>query len=125
MKSAMRHIKTYILILAGFLASVTSCKEEGMASEVPTWETAVHGYGVFAPNSPQNFVFQNPAIDIDFNLQWVSIDSKNSVTKIEVFVLFNEPFTDPDDNLVTAKHGGDDGKLYATYEGSEIPANRT
>lgn len=120
----MKYIKIYFLLLAGILACVTSCKDDSIVI-VPEWETAVHGFGGFNTGTPQNFVFQKPAVALDLKLQWISIDSKLTVTKIDLYVLFNEPFTDPDGNPATAKHGGDGGKLFASYSGSEIPANRT
>ncbi len=115
-----------ILILTVILAFgfFTSCKDDSLQG-VPEWESAVHGFGQFAAGSAQNFVFGDPTTDIDFTLQWVSIDGRAKVNKMEIYVLFNEPFTDPDGNPSTAKHGGDKGKLLATYDGTAVPANRT
>jgi len=120
----MRKLKILIIASVLLLGAITSCKDDSIVI-VPEWESAVHGLGAFAAGSPQNFVFQNPSINLNFTLQWVSIDKKRTVTKMDLYVLFNEPYTDPDGNPATAKHGGDDGFLVSTLEGSEVPANRT
>lgn len=119
----MKHLRLYsflAIILAGI---ITSCKDEDIQL-VPEWETGVHGFGAFATGSPTNFVFQSSA-GLNVNLKWVSIDGANAVTKIDVFVLFNEPYIDPDGNPVIAAHGGTAGKLLASYSDAAVPANRT
>lgn len=112
-------IVTFCVVLLGTM----SCKDDDLVI-VPEWETAVHGLGTFADGSPQNFVFQNPDVQLDVNLRWISIDQKNTVTKIELYVLFNEEYIDADGNPAVAKHGGDDGVLFQTIEGGAVPANR-
>jgi len=118
----MKKIKILSLTLGIVLAVITSCKDDSLVI-VPEWESAVHGLGDFATGSAQNFVFGDPAVDIDLTLRWVSIDKKASVERMEVYALFNETYTDPDGVPATAKHGGDDGVLIATYEGASLPDN--
>lgn len=90
---------------------------------MPAWESGVHGFGAFVEGSAQNFVFQETGTDIDMTLRWVSIDDKVTVNKIELYVVFNESYTDADGNPATAKHGGDEGVLFQTIEGSEVPGD--
>lgn len=116
-------MKIYTLIFAAFLVSVTSCKDDSIEL-VPEWESAVHGYGDFAEGSSASFVYNQPATDIDMELQWISIDGRAAVSKIDVYVLVNESYVDLDGNTKVAKHGGDRGKLYTTFEGSAVPGNR-
>lgn len=120
----MKQIKIYTLIFAAFLVSVTSCKDDSIEL-VPEWESAVHGLANFAEGSAQNFVFNNPATPISVELQWISIDKKASVQKIDIYVLMNESYVDPaDGNSKVAQHGGDDGKLLTSFEGGAVPGNR-
>ncbi len=102
---------------------ITSCKDDDLVL-IPEWESGVHGLATFATGSAKNYIKGDPAIDVDFNLSWNSIDKKNTVTKIRVFLLFNESYMDQDNNPKVAAHGGEEGILYATYEGSEVPANK-
>jgi hypothetical protein len=120
----MKHLRLYSVIAIVIAGIITSCKDEDIQL-VPEWETGVHGFGRFATGSPTNFVYQNASTALNVDLRWVSIDGANTVTKIEVFVLFNEPYIDPDGNPVIANHGGTAGKLLATYSDSAVPANRT
>ena len=119
----MKHLRIYSLVLIAFVAAVTACKDDSIQL-VPEWETGVQGLGAFAPGSPQNFVFQDPTKALDINLKWVSIDSKNEVSKIDVFVLFDEPYEDPDGNPVVANHGTATGKLLASFSDASVPGNR-
>ncbi len=118
--------KIYRIILASITLvgiSVVSCKDEDRVI-VPDWETGVHGRTVLAAGSPTNFIKGEPTVGLEFDMYWNSIDSKNTVTKIDIYALFNEAYVDQDGNPKIAKHGGDKGKLIATLEGSEVPANR-
>lgn len=118
----MKKFRTYIITLFVVIVAVTACKDEDQEL-VPAWESGVHGLAAFAPGSPQSFVFQDPSVDLDINLRWVSIDDKNTVQKIEVFAQFNEAYIDPDGNPSTAAHGGDEGRLLYTFEGAAVPAD--
>jgi hypothetical protein len=119
----MKNIRIYILLLTGLLGAVTSCKDDSL-EVVPTWESAVHGNAAIVEGSSEDFVRGAPAEDITVDLQWISIDNKTQVTKIDIYVVFNESYTDVDGNTKTAKHGGDEGRLYQSFEGGEVPANR-
>ena len=121
----MKKITAYLaLFVASTMFILISCQKYEDLSPIPEWETGVHGYAKFASGSPQDFVFtQDEAPTINF--QWVSIDSKNTVTKIQFFVLFNDSYTHPDGTRRTARIGGTSGRLLKTIEGSDVPANRT
>jgi len=119
----MKSIKIYLVLAIVSLGVITSCKDESL-QVVPEWESAVHGFAdVTSTNS--DLLYNDPATDVDIDLKWISIDGKLTVTKIEVFALFNENYIDQDDNPKVAAHGGDDGILLTSFEGSAVPANRT
>lgn len=119
----MKNLKIYSLILAGLIGLVTSCKDDSLVL-VPEWESAVHGLGeVTSANS--DFLYNDPAQGIDVDLQWISIDRKLTVTRIDVYALFNENYIDQEGNPKVASHGGAQGKLLATFQGNAVPANRT
>jgi hypothetical protein len=112
------------LAIALFLTIAISCKDDSIEG-IPEWESAVHGLGAFSESSDDvNFIKSDPSVELEFDLLWNSIDNKNAVEKIEVFVVFNEAYTDQDGNPKTAKHGGDEGILYLTLEGAAVPANK-
>lgn len=120
----MKHLKIFSLMLAALIVSITSCKDDSIEL-VPEWESAVHGLGDFAEGSSASFVYNEPDVDVDMELQWISIDQKASVEKIEIFVLVDESYVDPaDGNSKVAQHGGEEGRLYTTFEGSAVPGNR-
>jgi hypothetical protein len=52
------------------------------------------------------------------------VDDRLTVNRIELYVLFNENYRDEDNNPLVARHGGEEGILFMTIEGSELPANR-
>jgi len=111
------------MLMIASLSIITACKDESL-QVVPVWESAVHGLGaVTSTNS--DFLYNDPSVDIDMSLQWVSIDGKLTVNKIEVFALFDESYIDEDGNPAIASHGGDEGKLMVSYSGGSVPANRT
>jgi hypothetical protein len=117
-------MKKYTKILLSLLLigiTFQSCEDETLIT-LPVWETAVHGYAVINGTST-DFKKGDATIDIDFDLKWKSIDKKNEVTKIDLYVLFNETYTDKDGNSVTAKHGETAGKLVKSFSGSEVPVN--
>lgn len=111
----------YIALAAALLLPFSSCKDEE-AYPIPDFETAVHGYGKLTDNSATNFLLGDNAKAIEMTYQWVSIDSKNTVTRIEFYVTFTESYTDLEGNPRTANHGT---KLVKVIEGSAVPANRT
>lgn len=105
------------------LGAITSCKDDSLVI-VPAWESAVHGLAEVTSTNT-DFSYNDPTIDLDLDLQWISIDAKAAVNRIEVFALFNEAYVDLDGNPKVASHGGDEGKSILVLEGSEVPANRT
>ena len=119
----MKHNKINALLLAAIFGITLSCKDDSLEL-IPEWESAVHGRGVVT-SANADFLYNSPTTPIEMDLQWISIDGKESVTKMEVFVLFNENYIDKDGNPAVAKHGGTDGKTFKVYEGSAVPANRT
>lgn len=122
MKKIYRHILSALCIAT---AAVTSCKDEDRVI-VPEWESGVHGRGTFnASTADVNFIKGDPSVDITIDLLWNSIDNKNRVTKIELFLLFNEAYVDQDGNPKVAAHGGGNGELFRTFEGGNVPADKT
>ena len=117
-------MKKYTKILLSLLLigiTFQSCEDETLIT-LPVWETAVHGYAVINGAST-DFKKGDATIDIDFDLKWKSIDQKNEVVKIDLYVLFNETYTDKDGNSVTAKHGGAAGKQVKSFSGADVPVN--
>ena len=112
----------YLLYLAfaGLMLPFTSCEDPDLNPYLEP-ETAVHGLGAFSSGSPTSFKVGDMNTPVKFDLQWVSIDSKNTVTKMEVFVTYTEKYIDPERNPRTANHGT---KRIVTIEGSNVPANR-
>ena len=119
----MRKLKIWISASVMLLGAITSCKDDSLVI-VPEWESAVHGLAEITSTNT-DFSYNDPTVDLDLDLQWISIDSKVNVTRIEVFALFNEAYVDVDGNPKVAAHGGTTGKSILVLEGSEVPANRT
>ncbi|MBX2941450.1 MAG: hypothetical protein KF860_03820 [Cyclobacteriaceae bacterium] len=118
----MKTIKYLSLTLVGIFILVVSCKDD--RELVPVWETGVTAYAEVADGSEDNFVFGFPAIGVTYDFQWVSADSKSTVTKIDFYVLFDEPYVDGDGNDAIANHGGSTGVYWKSLEGGNVPANR-
>lgn len=122
MKKSYKHLLSTLCLA---LAVVTSCKDDDLQI-IPEWETAVHGLGEFnAETADVNFIKGEPAVDLTIDLLWNSIDNQNTVTKIDLYILFNETYIDQDGNPKVASHGGSQGKLFKTLEGSSLPADKT
>jgi len=119
----MKNNKINGLLLAAVFGAVLSCKDDSLEL-IPEWESAVHGLASISSTNA-DFLYNSPATPISVDLQWISIDQKASVTKIEVFVKFDENYIDKDGNPAVASHGGADGRSFKVYEGSAVPANRT
>jgi len=87
----------YLLYLAfaGLMLPLTSCEDPDLNPYLEP-ETAVHGLGAFSSGSPTSFKVGDMNTPVKFDLQWISIDSKNTVTKIEVFVTYTEKYIDPE-----------------------------
>ena len=119
----MKKYTKYLLSLISIGFLFQSCEDEELIT-LPVWESAVHGYAV-VNGSATDFKLGDESVEIDFDLKWKSIDNKNKVTKIDLYVLFNETYTDPDGNSKIAKHGGESGKIVKSLSGTEVPENNT
>ena len=118
----MKKLNKYILLLLALVVCMPACKDEDLEI-IPEWQSAVHGEGVIS-STADNFIKGDPSVDLTFDLYWNSIDGDNTVTKIDIYALFNEAYIDLEGNPKTAKHGGDQGLLLTTLEGAAVPANR-
>ncbi len=114
----MNKLKYLALTLAGVFLLSVSCSDD--KELVPVWETAINGEGLIV-STAQDFKRGDPSITLDFELKWISVDQKATVTKMEVFFTWNETYTDVDGNPAVANHGT---KSLVTYEGGAVPANR-
>lgn len=119
----MKRINKLLMVFAGLLVSFVACKDDDL-QVVPVWETAIHTDINVAPGGASNFTYKGNA-PISLNFMWNSIDGLNTVTKVEFFIQFNEPYKDTDKNDKLARHGGTSGVLIKTLEGSAVPGNRT
>ena len=115
----MNKLKYLALTLAGVFLLSVSCSDD--KELVPVWETAINGEGLIV-STAQDFKRGDPSVTLDFELKWISVDQKATVTKMEVFFTWKETYTDVDGNPAVANHGT---KTLATYEGGAVPANRT
>lgn len=115
----MNKIKYLALTLAGIFLLSVSCSDD--KELVPVWETAVNSYATKTDGTSANFVYQNDTRVVGIDFRWISVDSKSTVTKIDFFLTFKEPYTDTDGNPAVANHGE---VLFKTIEGSDITANR-
>jgi hypothetical protein len=120
----MKNIKSLILLFTLIMGSAISCKDDDIQL-LPEWETGVHGNAVLQEGSSNTFILDDEAVDLTVDLAWISIGNQLEVEKIEVFVLWNETYTDTDGNPAVAAHGGDEGRLFATFEGDAVPENRS
>lgn len=118
----MKKIKYLALTLMGIFFLAVSCKDD--KELVPVWESAVTGFADVPEGGDENYVFGFPNVGVTFNWQWISADSKNTVTKVDFYVLFNEPYKDVDGNDALAEHGGDDGVFFTSLEGATLKGNR-
>lgn len=118
----MKRLNKFLMVFAGLLVSFVACKDDDL-QVVPEWETAIHTDAVTTAGTDPNFLYKGSR-EISLDFLWNSIDSKNTVTKVEFFVQFNEPYVDVEGNGKVARHGGSKGILYKTLEGSAVPANR-
>lgn len=117
----MKRFKILLYSLAAaLLLPFSSCKDESL-NPVLAPETAVHGYAQTATGSATSFFYKDMTTPISIELQWISIDKINTVTKMDIFVNFKESYVDAEGNPRVANHGT---KKVKTLEGSAVPANR-
>ena len=107
---------TFLVLVAALFLAVACAK---VASPLPEFESGVHGYGVL---TTANFSIANTATPAAFNWRWVSIDKKNTVSKVEFYTTLTEAYSDKEGNDRVANHGT---KLWKVLEGSAIGANLT
>ncbi len=118
----MTKLKLILYSLAvAMLMPFSSCKDEDL-NPVLEPETAVHGLGELQAGSIANFKFGDNNSTINAQLQWISIDRLNTVTKIDLFVEWQEAYIDDEGNPQIANHGT---KKIKVIEGGAVPANRT
>ena len=98
----MMELKKYSLLVLLSVLVVFSCTDEDLVPE-PVPETAVHGY-IERTTAIENFLYDDVSQGLDFNFSWVSVDNKNTVTKIEFYVSFNEVYSDFEGGAKTASH---------------------
>ncbi len=111
-------------LVAGIVFGFFACQDPDL-EVVPEWESAVNTFASLQTGSSANFLNGNAATPINLNFRWISIDGKNTVNRVEFFILFNEGYVDVDGNPKTARHGGDEGILFKTLEGAAVAGNRT
>ena len=119
----MKKLNRILLICAGILMGFISCKDDSLVV-IPEWETGVNTYATLQAGTPTSWVAADVTKTMNLNWRWISIDQKNTVVKVELFLLFNEAFTDIDANPGLARHGGSAGKLWKTIEGAGLKGNR-
>lgn len=107
------------MTLVGFLALTVSCSDDKVL--IPVWESGINGEGTIT-SAATDFKMGDPSVVLDFDLKWISVDGKASVTKMEVYINFSEGYLDSDGNPAVADHGT---KLLQTFEGVDVPDNRT
>ena len=105
----MKRITTYLFSLSLIAVTLLSCKDDSLIA-IPDWESGVHGYGLLTSDHAIGFSTANASATIDVNFKWKSIDKLNTVTNIDLYVTFNEEYTDKDGNKAVASHGGAQGK---------------
>lgn len=105
----MKRITTYLFSLSLIAVTLLSCKDDSLVA-VPDWESGVHGYGLLTSDPAVGFSTSDATATIDVNFKWKSIDKLNTVTSIDLYVTFNEEYTDKDGNKAVASHGGSQGK---------------
>lgn len=68
--------------------------------------TATQFYSQAAVDAAVFFDENNQANGINYKLQWVSYDNRVNIASIELYLAYNETYSDPDRNPLIANHGG-------------------
>jgi hypothetical protein len=134
----MKSIKHISLIATFLLAIVVGCKDEKLSPYVAPLGNA-HGFGQFIsqldnttllPEFGNNQFYDQTAVDgnvffddaltspgqkVNFQLQWQSIDNKVKITTIELYLEYDETYTDADRNPKLARHGGPTPAINPSY----------
>ena len=110
----MKKINKIVLLCSVFLITFFSCKDDSLVV-IPEWGTGVNTYATLQTGASSSFISGKPAVPVDVNFRWISIDGANTVTKVEFFLLFNEGYVDADGNLIRTPYMGvfefRDGKI--------------
>jgi|LakMenE18May11ns_1017448.scaffolds.fasta_scaffold9956410_3 hypothetical protein len=134
----MKSIKHISLIAIFLLAIAVGCKDEKLNPYVAPLGNA-HGFGQFIsqldnktllPEFGNNQFYDQTAVNnavffddllatpsqkVNFQLQWQSIDNRVKITTIELYLQYDETYTDADRNPQTARHGGPNPAVNPTY----------
>lgn len=116
-------IFSYIALLTGFMLVNTACEDEELSPYIEPLP-GVHAFAQYSEDSPQNYIYGEED-EITLEIEWISVDNELEVNKIDLYLLFNENYTDMDNNPRVARHGGTDGIYFMTIKGGDLPANRT
>ncbi|MFN8355729.1 MAG: hypothetical protein U0Y10_14830 [Spirosomataceae bacterium] len=111
----------YSLLTLCTLAIVSSCKDASLSPYVDP-ESGVAGYGELKTGSFKETSYSSSKVDVA--VQWISVDGKIDIDKIELYVNFLESYIDKDGNPAVAVHGGATGKTDASLVISGV-GNRT
>jgi hypothetical protein len=110
---------TLYIALMAILVVFSAC-EDASLNPIKQYETAVHGQGVLTADSPKGFKEGDLTTPMKINLAWRSIDGLNTVTKMDLFITWNEAYLDNDKNPRVAALGT---RKLKTVEGGTVPAN--
>jgi hypothetical protein len=148
----MKSINKIILTSAAFIGLTIGCKDEALDPYIKP-EGNANGFGQFVSLSTGNSLpspsafYDQSAVDaqvffdendqskgINYKLQWISIDNRVNIASIELYVEYNETYSDADRNPLLAKHGGESkgpsypaGKFWksVTPTGARVPVDIT
>lgn len=143
----MKKFRNLMLTVLCAVLLTVGCEDEDLNPYIPPQGNA-HGFGQFvslADNTTLlpalNAFYSQSAVNavvyftagspngIDYKLQWVSIDNRVTISDIELYIEFNETYSDDERNPLIAAHGGASqgptypaGKFWKTVQ---APAMRT
>jgi len=144
----MKKLRYTFLTMVALMALAISCEDEELNPYVEP-EGNAHALGQFVSLADGSTLiplatqfYSQSAVDaavffdqanqnqgINYKLQWVSIDNRVTISQIELYLEFNETYSDADRNPLIARHGGASkgpsypaGKLWRTIT---APAMRT
>jgi len=121
----MKNIKQILTMSAAVVALAVSCKDEELDPYIKP-EGNAHGFGQFvslvdgttllpartvfysqaAVDAVTFFDQANQANGVQFDLEWASIDNRVNISTIELYMEYNETYSDVDRNPLIAAHGG-------------------
>lgn len=121
----MKRLNKIFLTSATLIGLAIGCKDESLSPYIEP-NGAANGLGQFVSLSdgttllPSATAFydqsaidanvffdeNNQANGITYKLQWVSYDNRVNISSIELYVEYNETYSDPDRNPLIAAHGG-------------------